>query len=181
MNPGKLGNVSDLINNLPVGVFTVNLDMQITFYNREAESITGFSREDALGCKCFEIFRAKLCNDRSLKNAIRKGISTSHVRNSILTKDNREISVILNCTPIRDNGCNIIGGMESFLVDKEHVHLKRFSNGDTKVEDIITCDEKMKNLINIVKVIAPYDFPVLLIGETGTGKDLFARQIHNLE
>ena len=50
-----------ILNSLAVGIFTVDLDLNITFFNREAERITGFSRREAIGCKCYEIFRAELC------------------------------------------------------------------------------------------------------------------------
>jgi len=125
MNIDDLGNISNLIYNLPLGIFTVNLNMEITFFNKEAENLTGFSKEEAFGCKCFEIFRAKLCNKCFLKHAIEKGISISHVRNSILTKDDREVPVVINCSPIRDKEGNIIGGMETFYDDTARVSYEK--------------------------------------------------------
>lgn len=44
--------------------------------------------------------------------------------------------------------------------------------------DIITADSKMKSLFSYIEVIAPTADPVLITGETGTGKDLAARSIH---
>jgi DNA-binding NtrC family response regulator len=38
----------------------------------------------------------------------------------------------------------------------------------------------MRNLYEEISVIAPLDYPVLITGETGTGKELVAQQIHNL-
>lgn len=46
-------------------------------------------------------------------------------------------------------------------------------------EDIITYDESLRNLINILSFIAKTDFSILLTGETGTGKELFAKAIHS--
>jgi len=46
-------------------------------------------------------------------------------------------------------------------------------------EDIIHKSEKMRKLLNNAYTIAKHDVPVLILGETGTGKELFARIIHN--
>lgn len=40
-------------------------------------------------------------------------------------------------------------------------------------------DEKMLEVISLVKKVADYDTAVLITGETGTGKELIARAIHN--
>ena len=46
-------------------------------------------------------------------------------------------------------------------------------------EDIKTRDEKMKSVIETAKVMATYEAPVLIQGQSGTGKELFAQSIHN--
>jgi PAS domain S-box-containing protein len=43
------------------GVFTVDRDNNITFFNRAAEKIIGISRNQAVGHKCFDVFRANIC------------------------------------------------------------------------------------------------------------------------
>ena len=43
------------------GVFTVDQDFRVTSFNAEAERITGFSRRQAVGKKCYEVFRASIC------------------------------------------------------------------------------------------------------------------------
>jgi len=45
---------------------------------------------------------------------------------------------------------------------------------------IFTADEKMAELLKTVRQIAPTDLPVLIQGETGTGKELIARLIYRL-
>jgi len=47
-------------------------------------------------------------------------------------------------------------------------------------DEIITVDPAMLGLFAYLEVIAPGSNPVLISGETGTGKELFARAIHNL-
>ena len=45
-------------------------------------------------------------------------------------------------------------------------------------DNIITQDSQMLNLFKYVEAVAKYDKPVLITGETGVGKELFARAIH---
>ncbi len=45
-------------------------------------------------------------------------------------------------------------------------------------DSIITQDAQMVNLFKYVEAVAKYDKPVLITGETGVGKELFARAIH---
>lgn len=46
--------------------------------------------------------------------------------------------------------------------------------------DIIGSNSGLKDVAREIRMIAPFDIPVLLTGETGTGKDLFAMQLHRL-
>ena len=47
-------------------------------------------------------------------------------------------------------------------------------------KEIITASESMYKVFNLVEIFAPTDETILVVGETGTGKDLIARKIHDL-
>jgi transcriptional regulator with GAF, ATPase, and Fis domain len=55
-----------------------------------------------------------------------------------------------------------------------HSELLRLSG-----EDIVGGDFGLKNVMEMIRQVAPLDSPVLLLGETGTGKELIASAIHN--
>ncbi len=48
------------------------------------------------------------------------------------------------------------------------------------VENIIGCSEQMREVIQTIQIVANSDTTVLITGETGTGKELVAKAIHNL-
>jgi len=50
-----------ILDSIADGVFTIDADGRITSFNRAAQEITGFSRSDAIGQFCFDIFRANIC------------------------------------------------------------------------------------------------------------------------
>lgn len=53
------------------------------------------------------------------------------------------------------------------------------SSRDITFEDILGEDENFMSFKRAVRSVAPYDSTILLIGETGVGKEMFARAIHN--
>jgi PAS domain-containing protein len=52
---------ADILEFFPEGVFLINTRWQIEFFNKMAEEITGFSREEVIGKFCWDIFRADQC------------------------------------------------------------------------------------------------------------------------
>jgi len=69
--------------------------------------------------------------------------------------------------------------MEALSLKKDNQDLKREINkGAEKI--VLGASPTMINVINIVRKVAATDANVLIIGENGTGKELVAREIHNL-
>jgi PAS domain S-box-containing protein len=170
-----------VLDSVPMGIFTVDTDWKITSFNRGAEKITGFTRKEALQCRCYEIFRTELCvNDCYLKTAMQTDKNTVELRNRILNKNNKEVPVSITAAVLRNKKGGIVGGVGSFLDDSLRVALEKRIEKSYTVEDIIGKDEKIDKLFDILSVVAESDASVLILGETGTGKDMFARATHNM-
>ena len=52
-----------IMESLADGVFTVDTDWNITFFNRAAGRITGIPPDKALGSKCWDVFHSSLCDE----------------------------------------------------------------------------------------------------------------------
>jgi formate hydrogenlyase transcriptional activator len=79
--------------------------------------------------------------------------------------------------------CELIGGIERLkceLADRTSPPLRRIiDEGDpSDFEDIIGESPALRLAMSRVKEVAPTDASVVLVGETGTGKELFARALH---
>ncbi len=66
------------------------------------------------------------------------------------------------------------------LVDENLALTEQLNNVDGEFGEIIGRSEAMFNVLKQVEMVAPSDSTVLILGETGTGKELIARAIHNL-
>ena len=70
----------------------------------------------------------------------------------------------------------------SELKDKlaqEKLYLEEEIRGDIDFEQIVGNSPALKRVLELVGTVAPNDSTVLLLGETGTGKELIARAIHD--
>jgi len=65
-------------------------------------------------------------------------------------------------------------------LEMENIYLREEVELKQGHEEIVGKSEAMKDVLNKVEQVAPTDSTVLLLGETGTGKDLLAQAIHNL-
>jgi len=65
-------------------------------------------------------------------------------------------------------------------LEEERVYLKSEIASEYNFENIVGKSEALQKVLSQVSIVAPTDSTVLLHGETGTGKELFARAIHNL-
>ncbi|WP_321529865.1 sigma 54-interacting transcriptional regulator [uncultured Desulfuromonas sp.] len=173
--------VQTILDSVADGVFTVDPQLRITTFNRAAEEITGFSRREALGQPCCEIFRTNVCFDQCpLRKAFAGGENITNIEVDVLDRHNREIPISVNASVLRDEYGNVIGGVETF---RDLSQLRALANEVQKqfsFHDMISRNPRMQQLFDILPDVANSDATVLLHGASGTGKELFARAIHNL-
>jgi DNA-binding NtrC family response regulator len=115
-------------------------------------------------------FLTKPCDGEDLLNAIRQGIAR-HQRGR---QQSRELA---------QHGCDGIIGASAELSGKlaqEKLCLREETCSEADFEGIVGQSPALRETLQLVETVAPTDSTVLLLGETGTGKELIARAIHNL-
>jgi PAS domain S-box-containing protein len=170
-----------ILDSVADGVFTVDLNWKITFFNRAAEKITGIPRQMAIGRTCCEIFRANVCEAACV---LRKTIATKkHLVNrsiSIVNNHGIRVPISISTAILRDSRGRIIGGVETFRDLSLVEELKKDIHGRNQIEDIITVSPRMLPVLNLIPPAAESDSSVLIMGESGVGKELVARALHSL-
>jgi PAS domain S-box-containing protein len=170
-----------ILDSITEGVFTVDRDWRITSFNRAAEKITGIPRERAIGQPCRDIFRANICErECRLRQTIETAAPVIGTTVSILDAAGNRKPISVSTVILKDRQGNIVGGVETFRDLTMIEQLRKELERDYCCDDIVSCNRRMRQLFEILPAIAETPSTVLIQGETGTGKELFARAIHNL-
>lgn len=177
----KKNHLELILDSIADGVFTVDLDWNITSFNKAAECITGVSRSDAIGSKCWEVFHAEVCErDCLLKKTIKTNRQCINKTVYIVNKSGISIPISISTAILKDEHGKVVGGVETFRDLSEIEELRKEISGKYTYHDIVTRNHRLLNLFNTLPAIAQSESCVLILGESGTGKELLARAIHNL-
>lgn len=170
-----------ILNSIADGVFTVDLNWRITFFNRAAEEITGIPTAEALGRPCCEVFRANVCETACVLNhTLETGKQVVCQPIAILRADGKELPITVSTALLKNEQGVIIGGVETFRDLSLVEDLRREIHRQYRLGDIISKSPLMQKIFALLPDIARTDSTVLIQGESGTGKELVARALHNL-
>lgn len=173
--------VDTVLNSISEGVFTVDLDWQITSFNKAAEVITGHNRWEAIGKKCWEVFESDICGSHCpLEKTLRTGRPVSDVQTTVKGASGNDIVVQIATSPLHDEEGSLVGGLETFRDVGALEQLRRELQARYSFEDLIGKSAAMQRLFELIPRVADSSSSVVIEGETGTGKELVARAIHNL-
>ena len=179
--PPPPGNVTDIIlESISDGVFTVDHEWRIMSFNRAAEAITGIPREEAIGRHCWEVFRSNMCEDDcALKRTMKEGASLTNSTTYIVNSQKKRIPITVSTALLKDKDGTVLGGVETFRDHSLVEALRKRLDGRFQIGDIVSRSDAMHEILAILPMVAESGSTVLLEGETGTGKELLARAIHN--
>ena len=170
-----------ILDSIADGVFTVDKNWYITTYNKAAEEITGIPREKAIGQACKDVLRANVCEtDCALRYTMDTGRPIINKPVHIIDSEGRRKAITISTALLKDDKNRVIGGVETFRDMTVVEELRKQVQKKYTCEDIISRNHNIQGLFNILPQVAESDCAVLIEGQTGTGKELFARAIHNL-
>jgi len=172
---------SVILDSISEGVFTVDLDWRITSFNRAAEEITGIGRQKAVGKHCRDVLQADVCETGcTLAETIQTGKPIMNKAVHIIDAEGKRRAITISTALLKDSKGKVIGGVETFRDISAIEQLRKEIEGRYSCEDIISQSHKIQNLFAILPNIAESNTTILIEGQSGTGKELFARAIHNM-
>ena len=169
-----------ILDNLNVGIFTVDRSGHITFFNTEAEKVSGYNRREVLGEPCTIIFEADEAQEVCLlKETIVDGVSRGSRRGKMTTRDGVTIPIRANYMALRNEKGTVVGGLTTFHDLTLVQQLDQAIKNRYTYHDMIGKSPAMQKIFEMINVIATTDATILIEGATGTGKDLLAKVIHS--
>ena len=170
-----------ILESISDGVFTVDLEWRVTSFNRAAEEITNIRRAQAMGRQCSEVFRSSMCETEcALRQTLKTGKPIIGKSTYIIDADGARIPISASTAVLRDANGRVIGGAETFRDLSEIETLREELEGRSRVGDLVSRSPLMQKVFEVLPAIAISPSTVLILGETGTGKELVARTIHSL-
>ncbi|MCK9294435.1 MAG: sigma 54-interacting transcriptional regulator [Desulfobulbaceae bacterium] len=170
-----------ILDTIVQGAFTIDLQFNITSFNRSAENLTGFKRSEAIGMKCYHVFRADICKSNcAMKKTMRTGRDVCSQQVTIKDIDGDDVQAIVCTAVMRNDKRKIIGAVETFRDVSSSMRLSRAISKKYSIHNIISKNEKIQRIISTLPSIATSESTVLIEGPSGSGKELIAKAIHTL-
>ncbi len=180
-----------VVSTIKDGVMIVDTTGCIVFANEAMESITGYEREELVGQQC-SILNCDLFNMAREQGEdkwcvlLRTG-NLDQRRCTIMKEDGSYVPVLKNASALRDSSGKIIGGVEILTditeivqKDKQLAEFRQRLRSEDSFYGIISASPVMLQVYKVIESAARSDAPVLIMGESGTGKGLVAKAIHEL-
>ena len=177
----SINSQDSILESISDGVFTVDLSWNITYFNRAAEEITGISRDEAVGRRCSDVFRSSICEGSCfLKQTMESKESVINKPCFIINSDGEKIPVTISTAVLRDDKGSVSGGAETFRDLSDIELLKNRLGSDNTAGTMNSHSPLMHRIFDILPAVAASRSTVLIEGDTGTGKEVLARNIHSL-
>jgi PAS domain S-box-containing protein len=173
-------NLETVLDNLKEGIIAHDMNRRIFFFNKEAERITGYSRQEILGRDCHEAFGSPFCGEHCAFCVDDPGpADTAEYTMNIITKAGEARRLEATITSMKNGGGQLTGVLSSFRDVTDLFSLKMKAAELTSFCNIIGQDSKMLDIFQQIRDVSGYDYAVHISGETGTGKELVANAVHN--
>ncbi len=168
-----------VLDSLSEGVCTVDRDWKITSFNLSAQKITGIPSTEALGLSFEDLFKCEFHQCKKILGGIMSAGSSVHEVSTVITdRHGKHIPVILNATPLLDAEGSIVGLVATFSDNRSIEALRKELQHSFLAKDIVSKNAAMKRMLEILPAVADSGSSVLILGPSGTGKELLARAIH---
>jgi len=176
---------------IPQTIIVMNPDGKAIYANRVTLEYTGLSLDDVRG----DDFRARVFHPddvqrlREERNKALSGAAPFENEQRALGRDGKYRWFLIRYNPLLDESGKVIRWYATGTdiddrkraedrLRNETVALREQIDRDSMFEDIVGSSEALREVLRQVDKVAHSDSTVLILGETGTGKELIARAIH---
>ena len=190
-----LASMQKILHDIEEGIHIVDVDGVTRVYNKAMEKIEGLGRAQTIGKHLLDVFPNWTIENSTLLTVLKTGKPLQLQKQSYMNLRGQKISTVNTTYPIMLNE-KIIGAVEiasnttkvehmsSTILDLQQKLLNPVAhNGEGlnsyTFDSLIGQDKTFLNAIKLAKTASKSSSSVMIFGETGTGKELFAQSIHN--
>ncbi len=145
-------NIKNLLNgileHIYTGVAVIDTSGAIILFNKAAEDITGYSKEEVLGMNYLKLFGHAQVRSKSPLYTLATGKESFHRRKILSTKDNKPVNVEFSSTLVKGVHDQVIGVVETFNDLSEISNLQRRV---TQVETLAALGEMAANVAHEIR------------------------------
>ncbi|MED4908642.1 sigma 54-interacting transcriptional regulator [Brevibacillus centrosporus] len=172
-----------ILDRMNEGVHVIDANGTTIVYNQKMTELESMTIQDVLHKPLSEVFAFPDGQESTLLTCLHTGKSIRNTRQTYFNDKQKEITTINNTYPIMENG-KIVGAMEiaDDITKMERLIRENLleKNGSRYTFDqIIGSSGAILDVIESAKRVARTSSSVLVVGETGAGKELFVQSIHN--
>jgi len=167
-----------LLDAIPHGIAVVDRECKIVAINQTLEALTGVTLADVRGVYVDFVLRSNIARrGRTFREVLTDG-QAQIIEGDIVSRDRRKIPMRFTISPLRGEGTEA-AGLVIVLDDLSEVVNPAGLGADVDFADsIIGQSPKMREVFELIPLMAHTEASVLITGETGTGKDKIAEAIH---
>lgn len=168
----------EILNSLAEGVLTVDKNFKINFFNKAAEQITGYSKEEVIGQFCKYVFKCDAIQTKCPIGLVLESESDLFEHNSTIeVKNGFRKPIKINAAILRNSNNDPVGGVISFRDLTEVIKYNSQTILPFNFLGIIGHSKSMQEIFSLIHEISESNAAVLIHGESGTGKELIANAI----
>ncbi|MBU3916331.1 sigma 54-interacting transcriptional regulator [bacterium] len=174
-------NFISLLNSVSDATIVHDLNRKVYFISDKAAELIGVSPFEVIGKDCHEVFNPRLCGKSCsfCDDDVIPDFETKSYSTVIHTSDGTRKELEGLAIPLKNIDGSFQGVMLSLKDNTKLVQLEQQLGKQKSFRGIIGCDYQMTQVFQQIRDVALYDYPVHVFGETGVGKELVARAIHD--
>ena len=167
-----------VINSVDEGIISIDKNFKINIFNNYCQELFNYKKAEVVGRDIRDI----VGNDDIIADLVNKGIEYDNIKSSLKHGDTTSsyITTGRRITNDYDETVGAVISIKDVNKAKQLVKIINKNNDDGPFKDIIGNSKSMGKVKKVTTTIAKSNSTVLLRGDSGTGKELFANAIHKL-
>lgn len=170
-----------VVDEIDVGLHVIDASGKTVIYNKKMMEIEEMDVHEVLHKRLYDVFMFNDGQESTLMKALIERKRTNNIKQTYFNNRGQKITTMNQSVPIEDNG-SVIGAVEiaTDVTKLERMFDSHQTNKDRhySFQSIIGESKTIKDTIETAKRATRTSSSVLIVGETGTGKEIFAQSIH---